>query len=211
MLGVLDDVARQPDLLNAVIIPEGTAQTEYALRAPGAVQIETSIGAAALIARQAPIALSPNDPGLLRVTAPPEPRRLRGDVQRDLNSLFLVLGLVSLLVGAIGIANVTLVSVLERTGEIGLRRALGAGRRHIAAQFLTESTTMGLLGGILGEACGTLVVVVVAATRTWTPVLDPWIPLAAPIAGAIIGLVSGVYPSLRAAGLEPVEALRTAT
>jgi ABC-type antimicrobial peptide transport system permease subunit len=132
-------------------------------------------------------------------------------VQQDLNTLFLVLGLVSLLVGAIGIANVTLVSVLERTGEIGLRRALGARRRHIASQFLAESTTIGFLGGVLGASFGVLVVVIVAAFRTWTPVLDSWIPLAAPVAGAIIGLASGVYPSLRAARLEPVDALRAGT
>jgi hypothetical protein len=211
VIGILDNVARQADLLGAVIIPEGTARREFALQAPGTVQIETRVGAAALIADQAPIALSPNDPNRLGVSAPPEPRRARGAVQNDLNALFLILGLVSLLVGAIGIANVTLVSVLERTGEIGLRRALGADRRHVAAQFLSESMTMGLLGGILGTSLGTLVVIAVAALRTWTPVLDPWIPLAAPVVGALIGLASGTYPSLRAAALEPVDALRAGT
>ena len=84
-----------------------------------------------------------------------------------------MLGGVSLLVGAIGIANVTLVSVMERTGEIGLRRALGATRRHIAQQFLLESSAMGFVGGILGASLGTLVVVAVSAYQTWTPVLDP--------------------------------------
>ena len=88
------------------------------------------------------------------VAAPPDPKHLRGQVQNDLNALFLLLGGVSLLVGALGIANVTLVSVLERVGEIGLRRALGASRRHIASQFLIESTVMGLLGGSSGRVSG---------------------------------------------------------
>ena len=130
-------------------------------------------------------------------------------MQRDLNSLFLLLGGVSLLVGAIGIANVTLVSVLERVGEIGLRRSLGAARRHIAAQFLMESTTLGLIGGVVGASVGTLVVVGVAASRAWTPVLEAWVPLGAPLLGGAVGLLSGLYPSARAAALEPVEALRS--
>ncbi len=211
VIGILADVQRQPSLLGAAVIPEGTARTEFGLTAPGSVQIETRVGAVEVIAAQAPVALNPSAPGLLKVTAPPDPRKLRGAIKNDLNVLFVLLGGVSLLVGAIGIANVTLVSVLERVGEIGLRRALGAKRRHIAAQFLIESTAMGLLGGIIGVSVGMLVVVAVSASRTWTPVLDPWVPLAAPFLGALIGLVSGTYPALRAAALEPVDALRAGT
>jgi ABC-type antimicrobial peptide transport system permease subunit len=173
------------------------------------VQVETRIGASSVVASQLPIALNPAEPKTLKVVAPPEPRRARAGVKNDLNSLFLLLGGVSLFVGAVGIANVTLVSVLERVGEIGLRRSLGAARRHIAAQFLLESTTLGLAGGVLGASVGTLVVVIVAATRRWTPVLEAWVPLGAPMLGAVVGLLSGVYPSARAAALEPVEALRS--
>ena len=209
VVGVISGVARQASLLGSVVIPEGTATRDFGLAAPASVQIETRIGAAGLIASQLPLALSPTDPTLLKVTAPPEPRRVRAGVQSDLNALFLLLGGVSLLIGATGIANVTLVSVLERVGEIGLRRSLGAARRHIAGQFLLESTTLGLLGGVLGAALGTLVVVSVAASRTWTPVLEPWVPLGAPLLGGAVGLLSGIYPSVRAAAMEPVEALRS--
>jgi macrolide transport system ATP-binding/permease protein len=211
VIGLLGSVERQPSLLGSLTIPNGTARREFGLAAPGSVQIETDIGAVEVVVRQAPRALSPDAPELLRVSAPPDPETLRAGVESDLNALFLLLGAVSLLVGALGIANVTLVSVLERVGEIGLRRALGAARRHIAAQFLVESGVMGLLGGIVGTALGVLVVVAVSAGRTWTPVLDPWVPLVAPLVGGLIGLLSGTYPALRAAALEPVEALRAGT
>ena len=211
VIGLLSAVRRQATMLGAVIMPEGTARREFGLTAPALAQVETRIGAVDLIAGQAPVALSPANPRLLKVAAPPDPRDLRGAVKNDLNALFLLLGGVSLLVGAIGIANVTLVSVLERVGEIGLRRALGAGRRHVAAQFLLESTAMGLAGGAIGASVGTLVIVGVSAANTWTPVLDPWVPLGAPLLGALIGLLSGTYPAMRAAALEPVEALRAGT
>jgi hypothetical protein len=211
VIGILAGVERQPSLLGAMIMPEGTAAVEYNLRAPALAQIETQVGAVELISRQAPPVLSPTQFEQLKVSAPPNPRDLKGAIRNDLNALFVLLGGVSLLVGAIGIANVTLVSVLERVGEIGLRRALGAARRHIAAQFLVESSAMGALGGIIGASLGVLVVVAISALRTWTPVLDPWIPLAAPLVGAVIGLVSGTYPALRAARMEPVDALRAGT
>jgi macrolide transport system ATP-binding/permease protein len=211
VIALVRSVERQPSLLGSVTIPNGTARREFGLAAPGSVQVETAVGAVEVIVRQAPKALNPDEPELLRVAAPPDPEKLRAGVENDLNALFLLLGSVSLLVGALGIANVTLVSVLERVGEIGLRRALGAARRHIAAQFLVESGVMGLLGGIVGASLGVLVVVIVSASRTWTPVLEPWVPLAAPLVGGLIGLLSGAYPSLRAAAMEPVESLREGT
>ena len=211
VIGIISEVARQFDLLAAVIIPEGTAQSMYHLEAPGTVVVETRIGATTLIARQAPHALRPDNPEGLRVAFPSEPQRVRDAVQSDLDVLFLLLGGVALLVGAIGIANVTLVSVLERTGEIGLRRALGATRRHIAIQFLIESGVMGFIGGVLGASIGTLTVVAVSAVQTWSPVLDPVVAFAAPFIGTLVGLAAGTYPSIRAARLEPVESLRSAT
>jgi len=209
VIGILRDVARQPALLGSVIIPEGAARHDFGLLGPGSVVIETRIGAASLIAQQTPLALRPDDPSALRIEFPPEPQRVRDAVQSDLNVMFLLLGGLSLIVGAIGIGNITLVSVIERTGEIGLRRSIGATRRHIAAQFLLESTAMGVIGGILGASLGILIVVIVSAYQVWTPVLDPTAPVVTPLIGGIIGLASGTFPALRAAHLEPIEALRS--
>lgn len=211
VIGILDDVARQHNLLTSVILPEGTARRLYGLASPERVVVETGLGATQLIAKQTPLALAPGKPEGLKVALAPEEKRVRQAVEKDLILLFLTLGVVSLIVGAIGIANVTLVSVMERTGEIGLRRALGATRRHIALQFLLESSAIGVVGGILGASLGTLVVVGVSAHQSWTPVLDPLAPFAAPLIGGLTGLLAGSYPALRAARMEPVEALRSAT
>jgi len=146
VIGIMDSVESKFRLLSAVILPEGTARDIYHLEAPGELVIRTAVGAAALISEQVPLALRPENPGGLVVASPEERQAARAGVRSDLELLFLMLGGVSLLVGAIGIANVTLVSVMERIGEIGLRRSLGATRRHIAVQFLLESATVGVLG-----------------------------------------------------------------
>lgn len=208
VIGVLGAVERESSLLNAVVLPDGVARSALGLKAPASIRIETRVGAARLIASQAAPALAPQDPARLSVLQAPEPAATRARVAADVQALFLLLGVVSLIIGALGIANTTLVSVLERMGEIGLRRSLGASRIHVAGQFLIESALVGLLGGLLGVSIGVLVTVGVSYAKLWTPVLTPWLPPSAIALGAVIGLLAGAYPAWRAANTEPIAALR---
>jgi putative ABC transport system permease protein len=211
VVGILADVRRSPDVLLKVLIPEQTATAMYGEpepdRAP-TMLIETRLGAAGLVARQVPLALRPDRPTLLQAAPPPDPHELRDSVAGSLNSLFLILAAITLIIGAAGIANTTLVAVMERTGEIGLRRSLGARPSHIAGQFLAESTTLGTLGGLVGTAVGITVTVGAALAHHWTAILDPATTLPAPLIGTLTGLLAGLYPALRAASIEPLEALR---
>jgi putative ABC transport system permease protein len=208
VIGIVDQVARRSDLLDAVIIPNGAARKLFALSAPDELDIRTALGAAQQVGGQAAIAVEPNNPDSMKVETPPPPGHLGAAVRSDVSALFLAFAILALVVGGLGIANVTLLSVLERTGEIGLRRALGARKRQIAGQFLTESGITGLIGGLVGAAGGILAVLVVSLIRSWTPVLDGTLALLAPLLGAAIGLLAGAYPALKAAGIEPITALR---
>jgi putative ABC transport system permease protein len=215
IVGVYSSAQRGGLGADSMLIPENTALADYGNPEPGignqteaVMLIATKVGAAKAVAAQIATAELPTDPSRLVVTSPPNPQNLQSQVTGDLAGLFLVLAAISLLIGAVGIANTTLVAVLERTEEIGLRRALGARPRHIAAQFLSESTALGTLGGLLGTCIGVGVVVIFAATRAWTAVIDPAYTLPAPLIGSIVGLLAGTYPALRAARTSPLAALR---
>jgi len=217
VVGIYSSAQRVVSDESAMLIPENTALADYGNPEPGIgnqdeaqMVIATRTGAAQTVARQIAAAELPTDPSRLVVTSPPNPQNLQSEVSRDLAGLFLILALISLLIGAVGIANTTLVAVLERTEEIGLRRAVGARPRHIAAQFLAESTALGTLGGLIGTCIGVGVVVIFAAAKDWTSVLNPAYTLPAPLIGSVVGLLAGAYPALRAARTSPLAALRHA-
>ena len=208
VIGIIDDVARRSDVLDAVIMPLGTAQADFNLQAAEEVHVRIAVGAGPVLAEQGPVILNPNNPEAVKARVPITSSRVQGEVQADVNAIFLALGGVALLVGGLGIANITLLSVMERVGEIGLRRALGATRANIGGQFLVESVIIGLLGGLIGAALGVGVVLGVSVAQDWTPILDNVVTVGAALLGGVIGLLAGLYPSLKAANIEPIAALR---
>jgi putative ABC transport system permease protein len=150
---------------------------------------------------------NPENPSEVNVSQPSSALVAQADAKSALNGLFLGLGAVALLVGAVGVANIMIISVLERRSEIGLRRALGATRGQIRGQFLSEAILLGLLGGAVGVALGAVSTAVYAHTKHWATVIpaEAWVGGIA--ASLIIGAVAGFVPALRAARLSPTEAL----
>lgn len=209
VVGIIDDVQRNPDLLLSIIIPTTTEHRNLSTTPNGLeVLIDTQPGAAALAGRQAPLALRPQDPERLTSLVPPDPTTLRNNVESDVTSLYYALAALSLLVGTIAIANATLLNTIERRPEIGLRRALGAKRSHITRQIILEAAATGTIAGIIGTATATLVVAAVAASRGWTTTIDPLIVLTAPLIGLATGAIAGTLPALRAARVAPATTLR---
>lgn len=209
VIGIFDDSERRADLLDAVVVPMSTARADVALGAAEQLVIRIVPGAGPQVGEQAAVVLAPDVPDAFEISAPTTRSDLSENVQADVNVVFLILGGIVLLAGGLGIANVTMLTVMERTPEIGLRRALGATGRQIAGQFMVESVVIGLLGGLIGASVGVIAVVAVSLVQQWTPIVDPWVAVGGALLGAVVGLVAGGIPARRAARIEPVTALRS--
>lgn len=208
--GILAPLELAPDLDRAAIVGRPFAEEALgASRSPATVYVRADPDTIDDVGSVLAATANPTSPEEVEVSRPSDALEARAAVNDSFTALFLGLGAVALLVGGVGIANVMVISVLERRSEIGLRRALGATKRHIGSQFLAESLVLAALGGAAGVAVGALVTLGYAASRGWDAVV-PAVALGGGLGAALaIGALAGLYPAARAAALPPTEALRS--
>ncbi len=209
VVGILEPIELAADLDRTVFVGWNAA-TGYldADPTPTSIYVRTSPQRVEDVRGVIPATANPENPDQVEVERPSDVLEARAAAESAFTGLFLGLGAVALLVGGVGIANVMVISVLERRSEIGLRRALGATTRHIAWQFLAESLTLAALGGLLGVGLGVGVTAAVAAAQGWDLIIPPLAIWGGAGAALGIGALAGMYPALRAAHLSPTEALR---
>jgi len=210
LAGILEPAVLAPEIDDSVLVGFAAAERWLGLDVhPTTIYVRSVTSETAAVQSVLSVTANPEAPNEVDVSQPSAALTARADAQGALNSLFLGLGAVSLLVGAVGVANIMLIGVLERRSEIGLRRSLGATKGQIRTQFLVEAILLALLGGAAGVAAGAISTIVYAHLKHWTAVV-PTTAWAGGLAAAIlIGAIAGLLPAIRAAQLSPTEALRT--
>ena len=209
VVGIMKPALLDPNLDTTVFIGLPVAERLFRTQPnPSEIYVRANQNDVASVSNLLAPTADPQSPDGVQVSRPSDALEARAAAKGQFTTLLLGLGAVALLVGAIGIANIMVISVLERRGEIGLRRALGATKRHISMQFLAESALLAALGGIAGLLLGAIATLVYAAARGQPWVVPLYALIAAPLAGFAIGAVAGLYPASKAARLSPTEALR---
>jgi putative ABC transport system permease protein len=206
--GILQPAPLAPDIDSSVLIGYPAAQRYLGLDGhPSTIYLRASDSAVQRVDGLLAVQASPENPGSVQVSQPSAALVAQAEAKSAFNVLFLGLGAVALLVGAIGVANIMVIAVLERRSEIGLRRALGATKGHIRIQFLAEAILLSLAGGTAGIAAGAAATAVYAHARGWATVVPPLAWAGGLAAALLIGAVAGLVPALRAARVPPTEAL----
>jgi putative ABC transport system permease protein len=208
--GILKPAVLAPEIDSSVLIGYPAAKTylHYGGR-PTTVYVRATDSKVAAVDSLLAAQANPQQPEEVNVSQPSAALTAQADAQGAFNVLFLGLGAVALLVGAVGVANIMVISVLERRSEIGLRRALGATKGHIRIQFLSEAILLALTGGIAGVVAGGVATAIYATAKHWAVVIPPLAWAGGLAAALLIGAAAGLFPALRAARLSPTEALWT--
>jgi len=211
VVGILDRLPLAPTIDRSALIGFPVAESMFGIDGTASsVYVRTDPKLVDAVRNVLPATANPAAPNEVQVDRPSDALAARAATDDALTALLVALGGVALLVGGIGIANVMVISVLERRREIGVRRALGASRRHIRVQFVVEAVLLAALGGVTGVVLGALITGGYAAASDWK-VAIPAGALAAGVGVALlVGGIAGLYPAARAARLEPAEAVRAA-
>jgi putative ABC transport system permease protein len=210
IVGILKPAVLAPQIDSSVLVGFPAAQHYLGFDGhPSTIYVRARTDQVAAVQSVLAATANPENPNEVDVSQPSAALVAQADAQGAFDDLFLGLGAVALLVGAVGVANIMVISVLERRSEIGLRRALGATKGHIRMQFVSEAILLALLGGAVGVGMGVLSTAVYASTKGWTVVVPVLAWGGGFGAALLIGAVAGLLPALRAARMSPTEALWT--
>lgn len=207
VVGVIKEIDGRREVLDGIVLPASTASQIWS----GAQSVKMSVlvegRAADRVTQQIPLVVSPTDPSDVEVLAAPRPDAFEGEVDAQLGQLLFGTGLAVLVLASFAIAASATAATVERRAEIGMRRALGAGRLDIAVQFALETTIIGVTAAVVGAALGELTLVLLAHIHGWLLATDPLTVVKAPGLGLLVGLVAGAWPARRASLVSPVRAL----
>ncbi|MBO0694137.1 MAG: ABC transporter permease [Acidimicrobiaceae bacterium] len=208
LAGILKPAVLTPDIDSSVLVGFPAAEKYLGFDGhPSTIYLRAATDQVNAVDSVLANTANPQSPNEVNVSQPSAALVAQADAKGALNSLFLGLGAVSLLVGAVGVGNVMLIGVLERRSEIGLRRALGATRGHVRLQFLSEAVLLALLGGAVGIGLGALSTAIYASTNGETVVIPTEAWAGGFAAAMVIGALAGLLPALRAARMSPTQAL----
>lgn len=208
VIGILRPAVLTPEIDSSVMVGFPAAKRYLGFDGhPSEIYLRSQTSQVAAVDAVLAATANPESPNQVNVSQPSAALVAQADAQSALNGLFLGLGAVALLVGAVGVANIMVISVLERRSEIGLRRALGATKGDIRTQFLAEAILLALLGGAMGVVLGSISTAIYASTKGWAVVIPPLAWGGGLLSAVLIGAIAGLLPALRAAKMSPTEAL----
>jgi len=208
LTGILKPAVLAPEIDSSVLVGYPAAQKYLRFNGhPTTIYLRAATAAVTRVDNLLAAQANPGNPGEVSVSQPSAALTAQVEAKGAFDTLFLGLGAVALLVGAVGVANIMIISVLERRSEIGLRRALGATKNHIRAQFLAEAILLALAGGAAGVAAGSAATAVYAHAKGWATVIPPVAWAGGLGAAIVIGAAAGLLPALRAARMSPTRAL----